>query len=80
MRYFFSGLVAATLVGVSSVVVYGSGATESHPWVEQLFWGLILSGALMGVVGEGLRCKVCSLRERWSSGPAPCTDSGCLAR
>ena len=49
MTYLLEGLVAATLVGLGSVLVYGPGSQLEHAWIEPVFWALIVSGALMSL-------------------------------
>jgi hypothetical protein len=49
MTYLLEGLVAATLVGLGSVLVYGPGSQLEHAWIEPVFWTLIVSGALMSL-------------------------------
>lgn len=49
MTYLLGGLVAATLVGLGSVLVYGPGSQLEHEWVEPVFWALIAAGALMSL-------------------------------
>jgi len=50
MTYLLEGLVAATLVGLGSVLVYGPGSQLEHAWIEPVFWALIVSGALMSLL------------------------------
>ena len=49
MTYLLGGLVAATLVGIGSVLVYGPSTQLDHSWIEPVFWTLIVSGALMSL-------------------------------
>jgi hypothetical protein len=79
MRYLIGGLAAATLVGLSSVLVYGPGSQLQHSWIEPLFWALIASGALMSLFEHTVRCKLCALRDRISGGSGSCSEAACLA-
>ena len=49
MTYLLGGLVAATVVGLGSVLVYGPGSQLEHAWIEPVFWAPIVSGALMSL-------------------------------
>jgi hypothetical protein len=49
MTYLLGGLVAATLVGIGSVLAYGPGSQIEHAWIEPAFWALIVSGALLSL-------------------------------
>ena len=55
MTYLLTGLVAATLLGVGSVVVLGPGSQMEHTWIEPLFWAFIGAGALTSLVKGGRR-------------------------
>jgi alkylation response protein AidB-like acyl-CoA dehydrogenase len=55
MTHLLAGLVAATLLGVGSVLVFGPGSQLQHAWIEPLFWTLIVSGAMMSLFERGHR-------------------------
>jgi hypothetical protein len=73
------GLTGATVVGLSSILVYGTGASMAYAWVEPLFWTLIAVGALMGRFEESVNCKLCAMREWLLRGSARCESAPCLA-
>ena len=78
MRYLLGGLTSATLVGLSSILVYGPGSQLQISWLEPAFWALITSGAVMSLFEDTIRCKLCTIRELLSGGP-DCSEDTCAA-
>ncbi len=79
MAYLIGGLSAATLVGIGSVLVYGPGSQLQQPWIEPVFWALILSGALMSLFEQAVSCKLCALREWLTGNGTRCAEEACVA-
>ncbi len=76
MMYVLMGLVSAVFFGVGAVAVYGYEGLLSSPWVDYVFWWLVGTGVLLGLVETAGRERF--HRSRWQppvSGPGEAVTS-----
>jgi hypothetical protein len=57
------GLVLAMLFGLMSFLVYGLDGLVNHPWVDAVFWGLIVTGAFITLINEVGQCLLCKINQ-----------------
>lgn len=56
------GLVLAMLFGLMSFLVYGLDGLINYPWIDTVFWGLIVTGATVTLINEVGQCLLCRLK------------------
>lgn len=55
------GLVSAMIFSIVTYMLYGLEGVMLRDWIDQVFWGLILAGAVIGVANAIWRCLPCQL-------------------
>jgi hypothetical protein len=57
------GLVLAMLFGLMSFFVYGLEGLINYPWIDTVFWGLIVTGAVITLINEVGQCLICKINQ-----------------
>ena len=57
------GMIAATLFGLVSYHTYGLEGLLHSPWINAVFWSLILTGGVVSLLDECNRCLPCRLQK-----------------
>ncbi len=55
------GLVSAMLFSIITYMMYGLEGVMTRDWIDQAFWGFILTGVAIGMVNAIWRCLPCRL-------------------
>lgn len=58
------GLILAMLFGMMSFFVYGLEGLINYPWIDTVFWVLILTGTAITLINEVGQCLACKLKKR----------------
>ena len=57
------GLILAMLFGLISFLVYGLDGLINYPWIDTVFWGLIVTGAAITLINEAGQCLLCRMKK-----------------
>lgn len=73
------GLVLAMLFGLMSFLVYGLEGLVNYPWVDAVFWGLIVTGAAITLINQAGQCLACKFQKLVTIKPFEryCNDLAC---
>ncbi|WP_456403968.1 hypothetical protein [Thiolapillus sp.] len=55
------GLMSAMIFSIVTYMMYGLEGVMLRDWIDQVFWGLILTGVVIGVASTIWRCLPCQL-------------------
>ncbi len=61
------GLVAALIFSFATYAVYGLEGVMTRQWIDQVFWAIIASGILLGIVNAVWRCLPCEIGKKLHS-------------
>ncbi len=61
------GLVAAMLFSFVTYMIYGLDGVMTQQWIDQVFWALIATGVVVGVVNSIWRCLACEISKHLHS-------------
>jgi hypothetical protein len=74
------GLVLAMLFGLMSFFVYGLDGLINYLWIDTVFWGLIITGALITLINEEGQCLLCKMKQMFPLDRLDrfCNDLACV--
>lgn len=72
-------VVAATFLGVGSIMIYGPDVVD-EAWVDVVFWSILGAGAAVSLVDISLECVKCRVARllHWADAARRCSELPCV--
>jgi hypothetical protein len=61
------GLVAAMIFSFAAYMIYGLEGVMTQQWVDVVFWAIIATGVILGIVNAVWRCLACEISKQLHS-------------
>jgi uncharacterized membrane protein HdeD (DUF308 family) len=59
----FASAVLAMVFGIVAQTVLGAENLVAHPWVDSVFWSILIAGVAVSAVQAFLGCRICRTDE-----------------